>query len=152
MTEEGLGLVAFCGLYCGDCAGYSGDIAEGAKAMIEVLERYKFDRTAPQLFADELGDYGEWFEKLQFMAGLKCDAVCKQRDGSCEIAKCCLDKGYFACHECGSFEDCEVLKKHEGLHGDSHIRNLRAMCDIGPEAWIASGKRLWFAGDADGGG
>jgi hypothetical protein len=149
MIKDGAELIAYCGLYCGDCAGYSGEIAAGAAQLIELLQRYKFDRTASQLFADQLGDYEEWFEKLEFMAGLKCDAVCRDRDPPCEIGVCCTSKGNFACHECRDFDTCEKLKKNEGLHGDSHLRNLRAMRDLGPEVWVSTGRRLWFAEDSD---
>jgi hypothetical protein len=68
---------------------------------------------------------------------------------SCEIAKCCVGRGFVACHECESFEQCEKLARHEVLHGDSHLRNLRAIREMSPEAWITSGKRLWFAGDGE---
>jgi hypothetical protein len=149
MAENGIDLLAYCGLYCGDCAGYSGDIAESAKALADVLRESKFDRTARQLFVEQLGEFGQWFDRLEFLAGLKCDAVCRQRDVSCEIAKCCVESGYLACYECQGLEECQKLKWHEGLHGDSHLRNLQAMREMGAEAWIASGVRLWFAGDAD---
>jgi hypothetical protein len=148
MADEGLNLLAYCGLYCGDCAGYSGEIAAAASELIESVQRYKFDRTASQLFADELGNFGDWFGKLEFMAGLTCDAVCRSRDPRCAIEECCESKGYLACHECADFETCDKLKKHEGLHGDSHLCNLRAMREMGVEAWIAGDSRLWFAGDA----
>ena len=47
--EERKNLLAYCGLYCGDCAGYSGEIADAAKNLVELLEKYRFDRTAKSL-------------------------------------------------------------------------------------------------------
>ncbi len=94
-------LLARCGLYCGDCAGYSGEIAEAA---------------------------GET---------------------SCEIRKCCFKKGFCACHECSDFESCDKLKSLSVLHGESCIKNLRAIREMGIEDWIHKGKRLWFADDTD---
>ena len=38
-------LLAYCGLYCGDCLGYTGVIADAAKNLMMVLKKYKFDRT-----------------------------------------------------------------------------------------------------------
>jgi len=149
--SEALELVAPCGLYCGDCAGYSGEIADKAQALLEVLERYRFHRTARSLFAKQLADYDRTHEDIRFMAGLRCSKVCRLRgegETPCAIRKCCLDRGYFACHECAEFEGCEKLKTLEGAHGDACIRNLVAMRDMGVEAWMRSGQRLW-SGDSE---
>ena len=89
---------------------------------------------------------------LGFMTELRCPAVCRQReDGStaCEIRKCCRSRGFYTCHECDDFEGCDTLKSLEPLHGDSCVVNLRAIREMGPDAWVASGKRLWFGSDVD---
>ena len=143
-------LLAYCGLYCGDCAGYSGEIADAAKILIESLERYRFDRTAKSLFADELGDYDRFREALEFVSGLRCPRICRKREEGetdCEIWKCCRTKGYYACYECEDFEVCTKLKGHEALHGDSCVTNLRAIREMGLEVWVASGERLWFGSE-----
>jgi len=54
--KERKDLLAYCGLYCGDCAGYSGETGNTAKNLMKVLEKYKFDRTAKCLFSEKLGD------------------------------------------------------------------------------------------------
>ena len=140
-------LLAYCGLYCGDCAGYSGDIANAAGDLTKVLERYQFHRTAKHLFPDALKDYDKFQEMLGFMTDLKCAAVCRDReDGetTCEIRKCCRDRGFYACHECDGFETCDKLKRHDALHGDAWLRNLRAIKEMGVEAWVGGGERFWF--------
>ncbi len=143
-------LIAYCGLYCGDCAGYSGEIAKAATNLKETTQRYKFHQTAKHLFSKELEKYDRFCEMIDFMTQLVCPKTCrqlKQDEVKCEISKCCREKGFFACHECSIFEKCEKLRKMTGLHGDSCIKNLRTIKKIGIETWIREGKRLWFADD-----
>jgi len=146
------GLLAYCGLYCGDCAGYIGEIADTAKNLIKVLEKFKFGRTAKCLFSEELKDYDQFCKMLGFMTGLKCPKICRERKDSgtsCKIRKCCRDRGFYACYECGDFETCEKLKSLEELHGDSCVKNLKVIKEMGLEAWTISGKRLWFGSKVD---
>jgi hypothetical protein len=150
--DETTDLLACCGLYCGDCAGYSGEIADRARELVATMKKYRFELTAKHLFPEKIKDYPGLAEMLDFMTELTCPAVCRQReDGttSCEIRKCCRDKGFYACHECDSFEACDKLKLMEPLHGDSCVRNLRAIREMGPEAWVAHGTRLWFGSSVD---
>jgi len=145
-------LLAYCGLYCGDCAGYSGEIANTAKKFKKVLEKYKFDRTAKSLFSKELKDYDKFCEMLGFITGLKCPQTCREREDSstsCKIRKCCKDKGFYACYECDDFKTCNILKSLEGLHQDSCVKNLEAIKKMGLETWIIKGKRLWFGTEVD---
>jgi hypothetical protein len=142
-------LVAYCGLYCGDCGGYSREMAEAARSLIEAMERYRFDLTARELFSEQLPDYAGLMESLRFMSGLKCDATCRERSEKCEIGRCCTAKGLDGCHECDEFEGCSSLATLEGLHGDSCVRNLRAIREDGRERWASSGIRHWFGSEVD---
>ena len=54
-------LLAYCGLYCGDCAGYSGEIADRAKDLKKVIEKYKFELTAKSMFSQKLKDYDDFY-------------------------------------------------------------------------------------------
>lgn len=149
MSEE-KELLAYCGLYCGDCAGYSGEIADAASELQKAFTKYKFERTANSMFSKELEDFDKFCEMLQFMTQLKCSAICRERkDGEtkCEIRKCCIDKGYYACHECDDFETCEKLIND--LQNDACVKNLRAIKEMGIENWIKKGKRYWFGSDVD---
>lgn len=140
-------LLAYCGLYCGDCAGYSGEIAEAAKNLKETTQRYKFRQTAKHLFSKELKDYDAFCEALDFMTKLKCPKTCREIDSErvkCEISKCCRGKGFFTCHECSAFEECDKLEKMKGLHGNSCIKNLKSIKEMGVDAWLRKGKRYWF--------
>jgi len=150
--KERKDLLAYCGLYCGDCVGYIGEIADTAKSLTKVLEKFKFDRTAEFLFSEELKDYDKFCMMLGFMTGLKCPKICREKENSstsCNIRKCCRGRGFYACYECDGFEICEKLKSLEGLHGDSCVKNLKAIKEMGLEAWMTQGKRLWFGSEVD---
>jgi hypothetical protein len=143
-------LLAYCGLYCGDCAGYSGEIADAAQNLKDITERYKFRQTARHLFPDKLKEYNKLEDMIAFMTELRCPRICREiaeSDVKCTISKCCREKGFFACYECDSFETCTELKTLSGLHGEAHIKNLRAIRDMGIDEWLKQGKRLWFADD-----
>lgn len=146
-------LLAYCGFYCGDCLGHTGVIAEAAEAFRAVLETYEFDRTAEAIFPTQLKDYGKLHEMLTFMTGLRCPKVCRDREGEsvfCEVRSCCRSKGFFACHQCSDFEICEKLKAlHGGLHYAASLKNLRAIRQMGLEAWIKHGKRHCYWDEKD---
>jgi hypothetical protein len=146
-------LLGYCGLSCGDCGGYSGEIAESAGQLKETLSRWKFELTAKHLFPKRLKDYVHFVEMLEFISTLKCDAICRHRkrgDVSCAIWKCCTDKGFYACYECEGFDDCDKLKSLEPLHKDSCVKNLNAIREMGLKEWIAEGRRLWFGSEVEG--
>ena len=146
--KDGKELLAFCGLYCGDCLGYTGLVAKRAKSLMAVLEKHQFDRTAKSVFSVELKDYDRFREMLGFMSGLKCPKICRKREDSetsCKIRECCIEKGFYACYECDDFEICGKLKSFmQGLHADSCLKNLRAIKEMGLEAWIKKGKKFWY--------
>ena len=140
-------LLAYCGLYCGDCAGHTGDIAAAAEKLKQTLDRYRFERTARELFAAKLGEYEKLYEKIAFLAETCCPTPCRGKpvsDGGCAIRLCCIERGYFTCGECAEHETCEELASLAGLHGDAPQRNLKAINKMGLKQWLNSGKRLWF--------
>lgn len=143
-------LLAYCGSYCGDCLGYTGVIADTARDFMKVLEKYEFGRTAKCVFPEELENYDTFHEALVFMTGLKCIQICRERGDSgtsCEVRRCCRDRGLYACYECNDFETCDKLRSFMGgLHADSCLKNLRAIKEIGLEAWLIEGKRHCYWG------
>jgi hypothetical protein len=148
-------LLAYCGFYCGDCLGYTGVIADAAQNMMRVLEKYKFDQTAECVFPEKLRDYDEFCEMLAFMTSLRCAGVCRKEErdsepSGCEVKNCCRERGFYACYECDDFETCDKLKSiHKELHTDSCVRNMRAIREMGLEAWIARGRRFCYWIEAD---
>ena len=79
-------------------------------------------------------------QMLGFMTGLKCPKICRERkevETSCEVKKCCIDKGFYACYECDDLETCDKLKSlFEGLHYDASVKNLKTIKKMGLDAWI----------------
>ena len=136
-------LLASCGIYCGDCLGYTGVIADAAEKFKKVLEKYQFEKSARAIFPEQFKDYDKIFDKIVFMSGLRCPMVCRERkddDVDCEIRSCCKSKGFFACYECDDFEICEKLKIMEGLHYEAMTKNLKEIKAMGLLEWMKKGK------------
>lgn len=136
-------LLAYCGFYCGDCMGHTGVIADAAERFKAVLDEYRFRKTAEAMFEEQLGGFGKFEEMVAFMSGLRCPTVCRERaDSSCSAKDCCIEKGYFACYECDGFETCETLRAAQvGIHEEACMLHLRAIREMGLDAWLESGER-----------
>ena len=143
-------LVAYCGIYCGDCLGYTGVIADAAETFAAVLDRHQFERTAAWIFPEQLGDYERFREMVGFMSGLRCSGICRKQEeeggpSSCEVKNCCIERGFYACYECHDFETCAKLRAlHGDLHLESCLKNIRAIREKGLEAWLADGPRYCY--------
>jgi hypothetical protein len=143
-------LLAYCGFYCGDCLGYTGVIADAAQSMSDVLGKYQFERTAECVFPRQLRDYDKFREVLAFMGDLRCAGVCREPepDGGpscCPVKNCCRDRGFFACYECDDLEACDLHQAvHKGLHADSCVMNMKAIREMGLEAWLERGRRYHY--------
>lgn len=138
-------LLAYCGMYCADCLGFSGVIANAAGDFLKVLDRYKFEKTAINVFPNDLREYDRFIDTLEFMGELRCKTICRGVDGGeskCEVRQCAIERGYYACNECSEFENCEILKNTLGsLHTESCIENLRSINKMGLDAWLEKGKK-----------
>lgn len=138
-------LVTYCGIYCGDCLGYTGVIAEATDAFLDLLDKYKFYVTARNMFPEELGDYNRLIDMLLFMSELKCYKTCRERsdeEASCIVRSCCKERGFNACYDCSDFEVCETLTSVlGGLHLEACLQNLGEIREMGLEAWLRDGTR-----------
>ena len=126
MNEQDIDLIAYCGLDCSQCFGYTKTISEAAKELRRAMrqERMKVAwETIPFL-----GDYDSFKKSLDALAGLGCKS-CRAGGGNpwCKIRKCCQKKGYDSCAQCGEFITCDKLKVLEHYHKDEHLRNLRKL-------------------------
>jgi hypothetical protein len=92
---------------------------------------------------------------LRFMSGLHCPGRCrtpaKDRPPSgCAVRICCEEKGFYSCHECEDFETCDTLASlHSRLHTDACLKNLRAIRQVGLDAWLADGKKHHYWDEND---
>lgn len=143
-------LVAYCGLYCGDCPIHRGKIADLARDIRKELRQSRFDKTAEALsrisFFEVFNNYPQCYEVLGAMVKLRCSKICKDGGGPpfCKIRKCCQKKDIDGCWECGEFETCEKLDFLRPGHGDAHLKNLKKINKQGIEKFF-EGKKYWYA-------
>jgi hypothetical protein len=143
-----LRLIAYCGLYCGDCHGYKGVIPDLARDLRKELRSSKYAKFAGAIsdisFAKGFKDYDTFYEVLGLMVKFRCRKGCRDGGGPpfCKIRKCCDKKGYDGCWECDDFKFCEKLKSLEDVHGDGHVKNLGKIKRKGKEEFV-KGKRHW---------
>ena len=142
-------LIAYCGLYCGDCVGYTQTVPDLARDLRKELRRYRFDKMADMLaqvpFFKEFKDYDKCYQLLGTMMKLRCKKTCKGNGGppDCKIRNCARKKKFDGCWQCDYFPTCEKLKMLEPHHGPAHLKNLRKIKKQGPAAFI-KGKRYWY--------
>jgi hypothetical protein len=143
-------LIGYCGLYCGDCSGYTQSIANLAKDLRKELRRYRIGDMAEMLAGipifKEFADYQKCYDALGAMAKMQCTKTCRGGGSSpdCEARICCKEKAIAGCWECGDFNTCRKLKFLEKHHGAAHLKNLRKLKKYGPAAFV-TGKRYWYA-------
>ncbi len=82
MTED-RSLVAYCGLYCGDCILHKGEIADLARDLRAKLREAKFERIYHGLtkFLKELENYEQCYQVLGAMVRLRCRKACHEGGG-----------------------------------------------------------------------
>lgn len=149
MTDESKKLVAYCGLYCGDCFAHQGTIADLARDLRKELRQARFDKTATSLaevpFFKKFKHYPECYDVLGAMVKFRCSSGCKAGGGDpgCKIRKCCKRKAIEGCWECGDFEECDMFEFLEQNHGNAHILNIRKIKKIGVCEFL-DGKKHWY--------
>jgi hypothetical protein len=143
-------LIGYCGLYCGDCAGYTQSIADLARDLREELRLHRVAQIADALakipFFKEFKDYEKCYNLLGTMTKMRCKQTCRGDSGppNCKIRKCCRAKKIEGCWQCDEFPTCEKLKMLEPGHGVAHLKNLRKLKRQGPADFV-KGKRHWYA-------
>lgn len=146
MAEEDKNLIAYCGLYCGDCINYKGELADLARDLRKKLREAKFDRVSKGLskYFKEFVNYETCYEVLGAMVRLRCNRACLNGGGnpSCKIRKCCQKKEIRGCWECSEFESCKKFEFLESIHADANLKNLKRIKKKGQDKFI-EGKRDW---------
>lgn len=109
-------LIAYCGLYCGDCFGYKGTVADLARDLRKELRSYRFDLMADALsevpIFKEFKDYEKCYNLLGTMVKFRCKRTCKGNGGppNCKIRNCVRKKKLDGCWQCEEFSTCESSK------------------------------------------
>jgi len=142
-------LIAYCGLYCGDCFGYKGKVADLARDLRKELRESKFDKFAESVSKEKFGevykDYNKCYTVLGAMVKFRCKKGCKAGGGNpfCRIRKCCEKKGYEGCWECEEMVTCikgDFLKE---VHGEATTKNLRKLKKQDVDKFL-DGKKYWY--------
>ena len=119
-------LIAYCGLDCSRCFGYTKTISEASKGLRRTMRAEKIKQVWPSI--PFLGDYDSFKKTLDALAGLRCGG-CREGGGPpwCKIRTCCRNRGYESCAQCDEFESCEKLTFLEPGHKDEHLKILRKL-------------------------
>ena len=147
---QDIALIAPCGLYCGECPAYQGNIADMARDLRKELRKARFDLTAASLskmsFFAAYKDYASCYEVLGAMVRFRCKKACRNYGGNpfCNIRKCCQKKNIDGCWQCDKFETCKKLDFLCENHGSAHIKNLKILKKSGVEGFL-QGKKHWYS-------
>ncbi len=148
VMSDGEKLISYCGLYCGDCSGYKGTIANLARDLRKELERERFADLAKALskipFFKAFKGFPQCCAVLETLPKMRCKKACRGNGGPplCEIRMCNQDKGFDGCWQCDTFKTCTKLAFLRPGHGDANIRNLNKIKRHGTAAFL-QGKRYW---------
>src|SRR4030043_1443505 len=133
--EKNKDLIAYCGLYCGDCFNYKGEIADLSRDLRKKLREARFETAAQGLsrYFKEFQNYEQCYEVLGAMVRLRCKRICRGGGGNpyCKARTCCQKKAIPGCWECDEFETCAKLDFLKPIHGDANLKNLRKLRNQG---------------------
>jgi len=146
MGAEDSDLIAYCGLYCGDCFNYKGELADLARDLRKKLREAKFDRAAQGLsrYFKAFANYDQCYEVLGAMVRLRCKRTCRSGGGppSCKVKVCCQKKGIEGCWECDDSATCGKPDFLRPIHGDATVKNLTTIRKQGIDGFL-KGKRCF---------
>ena len=142
-------LVAYCGLFCADCHGFTGKIPDLARDLRKELRQIHYDKFAEFIstysFGKDFKNYEACYKVLGAMVKFRCKKGCRNGGGSpfCKIRKCAQKKNIPGCWVCTELKTCTKLQFLEPVHGDAHIKNLKTIKKIGTKEFI-DGKTFWY--------
>jgi len=141
MKKFNKNLVAYCGLYCGNCFSHTGQANQLSKDITKIIQDNKFNGNSnivPFIEPNLLNKYYKW---LRSKKETRCKKACRDNDQrSCKIKECCTLKEFEGCWECDKYENCDKMEFLKIIHNDAHIKNMRAIREIGIDEWILNKK------------
>ena len=148
--EKKSDLVGYCGLYCPDCPLYLCKISDIARDLRKEFRRVEYDRFAKYVSkfpaGKKLKEFNDCYAVLGALMKFRCEKGCRKGGGTdnCQIRQCCQSQGLEGCWQCGNFEHCKKLDALNGLHGNSHRKNLGIIQKRGIIDFV-EGNRHWYS-------
>jgi len=89
-------------------------------------------------FGKDFKEYEECYKVLGAMVKFRCRKGCRKGGGSpfCKIRTCAQKKEIEGCWLCDEFEGCKKQEFLVPVHGDAHIKNLRAIKRKGKDGFL----------------
>ncbi|MEN6386445.1 MAG: DUF3795 domain-containing protein [Phycisphaerales bacterium] len=136
-------LIAYCGLDCGKCPGYTQIPANLAVNLNKELAKGKFDKVADFLSKmqgfEGFEYYKQGVELLNSIEKLRCKG-CRKGGGSpdCKIRICAKQKKYKGCWECEKFESCGNFQALQDFENGkkTYLKNLKKIKKYGLEKFV----------------
>ena len=132
---------AACGIYCPDCIWLRSRMSHLAAELLREMERAGLDKYAAikSPFGSQLESFKQCREVLEFIAGMHCSQPCRTGGGCsgrpCEIMKCCQEKNFEGCWQCGDYQTCEKFAFLLPRCGKMPRHNLARITELGVEKW-----------------
>jgi len=149
MLDQDKNLVAYCGMYCGDCWLRKENISEPAAELLNKVKTREFRQLAKGLpemipMLNGLSHYNRFIEFLESACFVQCQGYCRSGGGipNCEIRRCCKEKSKTGCWECDEYKVCSKLAWLEPAHPGASARNLDAIKTFGIENYL-KGEKYW---------
>jgi hypothetical protein len=142
-------LIAYSGLYCGDCLAYRQRVADLARDLGKELRQCRSDKTAAAM--QDIGPFRAFahcpqcYGTLAAMVKLRCRRTCRGEVGPlrCSVRACARKNGLDGCWQCEGFTTCGRRDFVKANHGGAHLKNLRKLSRGGSAAFI-KGPRHWY--------
>jgi hypothetical protein len=146
-----VGLVSYCGGYCGKCGISGAAIGLRLDALRALLEAADFRKEAEHLGWPPMRDiathccaqFEQQVDAFGELAGRLFPTHCRDGCHPCGIADCCRGKGYATCADCADLGGCDRLMER---HAQGR-QNLSAIRAVGLEPWAteqhADAVRSW---------
>ena len=157
MSGQRLKMIAYCGLFCGDCLRYRSKITDTARVLLLELEKQEFYKYAQvkMKFDEEFKNYSLYVDMLKKIIGLECKRSCREGHGcaafECQILKCCVENQYEGCWECERLVGCDKFDFLKPFHGETPKNNCIDLHNNGFENFV-SRKQAFYVWDQPGAG
>jgi hypothetical protein len=155
MSKQHLKMIAYCGLFCGDCLRYKSKITDTARSLLLELEKRKFYDYAQVKaeFDEDFKNYSLLIAMLGKIIKLECKQSCREGRGcvafECQILKCCVGSQYEGCWECKRLADCDKFDFLKPFHGETPKNNCIDLLNNGFENFILR-KQVFYIWDQPG--